>query len=87
MVSLASKIKPPASPAASAAQRTGAIDWTRIGTDLDAHGCAVLESLLSPDECAAMVAVYPDDSHFRSRIGVVARELPIGWDQYTPTTF
>jgi hypothetical protein len=48
--------------------RVAAIDWTLIGTDLDAHGCAVLESLLSPDECAAMVALYPDDSHFRSRI-------------------
>jgi hypothetical protein len=48
--------------------RVDAIDWGRIGADLDAHGCAVLESLLSPDECAAMVALYPDDSHFRSRI-------------------
>jgi uncharacterized protein len=50
------------------ASRVDAIDWTQATTDLDAQGCAVLRALLSPDDCAAMSALYPDDKNFRSRI-------------------
>jgi len=48
--------------------RIDAIDWTQATADLDAQGCAVLKSLLSPDECRAIAACYPDDCHFRSRV-------------------
>src|SRR5262245_19456629 len=51
-----------------AVTRVDAIDWAEATTDLDAHGCAVLKGLLSPDECAALAALYPDDKNFRSRI-------------------
>ena len=44
------------------------IDWTQATADLDAQGCAVLKGLLSPDECDAIAALYPDDKNFRSRI-------------------
>ena len=50
------------------AVRVDAIDWAQATTELDAQGCAVLKGLLTPDECAALAAMYPDDSHFRSRI-------------------
>jgi hypothetical protein len=50
------------------AARVDAIDWAQATADLDAQGCAVLKGLLSPDECHALAALYPDDSHFRSRI-------------------
>ena len=50
------------------AARVGAIDWTQAIDDLDGQGCAVLKGLLSPDECRALAALYPDDEHFRSRI-------------------
>jgi uncharacterized protein len=53
---------------ADIAVRIDAIDWTQATTDLDAHGCAVLKGLLSPDECHALAALYPDDKRFRSRI-------------------
>jgi hypothetical protein len=55
-------------PQAAIAARVEAIDWTRIGAELDAQGCAVLNGLLSAEECSALAALYPDDSHFRSRI-------------------
>jgi uncharacterized protein len=48
--------------------RVDAVDWQHITTELDTRGCAVLESLLTQDECAAVTALYPDDAHFRSRI-------------------
>jgi uncharacterized protein len=48
--------------------RIDAIDWTQATADLDAQGCAVLKNLLTPDECRAIAALYPDEAQFRSRI-------------------
>ncbi|MGA7804408.1 2OG-Fe(II) oxygenase, partial [Bradyrhizobium sp.] len=42
--------------------------WAQAESELDSQGCAVLNALLSPDECCALAAFYPDDAHFRSRI-------------------
>jgi hypothetical protein len=50
------------------ATRLDAIDWTHVSTDLDAQGSAAIEQLLTPPQCAALAALYPDDAHFRSRI-------------------
>ena len=59
-------------PVADATDRTGAIDWSRVSRELDAYGSAVVEGLLSPHECRALIALYQDDDLFRSRI-VMAR--------------
>ncbi len=50
------------------AARVDAIDWAQVDSELDAQGCAVLKGLLSPAECRGLAALYPDDTHFRSRI-------------------
>ena len=55
-------------PAADITSRVDGLDWTQATADLDAQGCAVLKGLLSPEECAAITALYPDDTNFRSRI-------------------
>jgi uncharacterized protein len=55
-----------------AAGRASALAWSRVAEDLDAHGCAVIERLLSPDECRSMAELYPEDDRFRSRV-VMAR--------------
>ncbi len=68
MVSLASKSRRADSAIASTSSHLDAIDWTRIGADLDARGCAVIEGLLGHEECVALAALYPDDAHFRSRV-------------------
>ena len=52
--------------------RAGAIDWGRVGRDLDESGNAVLPALLSADECDALAALYNTDQPFRTRI-VMAR--------------
>jgi uncharacterized protein len=54
------------------AARVRALDWTRLGDSLDQHGNAIISGLLSPDDCAALTALYDDDRGFRSRI-VMAR--------------
>jgi hypothetical protein len=58
--------------AGTAGNRLGRYDWGAVSAELDAHGCAVLEGLLTPEECAGIVSLYPDESHFRSHV-VMAR--------------
>jgi len=49
------------------AARVDAIDWAQVTSDLDGQGCALLKGLLSPNQCRALAALYPDDQRFRSR--------------------
>ena len=44
------------------------VNWGRVERDLDARGSAVVEALLSPEECRALAELYQDDRLFRSRI-------------------
>jgi hypothetical protein len=50
------------------AGRIKALDWESVLHDLDAQGNAMIERLLSPDECQAIAGLYPQDNLFRSRI-------------------
>jgi len=52
----------------SAERRVDGYDWTIIGADLNAFGCAVLQKLLAPDECEDLASLYPMEGHFRSHI-------------------
>lgn len=54
------------------ASHVNGLDWGPIASALDAHGCAVVESLLSAPECTALAACYKNDDLFRSRV-VMAR--------------
>jgi len=49
-----------------------AIDWDRVGAELDARGCAVIGRLVSRADCDALAALYASDAHFRGRV-VMAR--------------
>jgi hypothetical protein len=59
-------------PAASAVQSAGAhvakYDWQRLSEELGSYGCAVIEKLLSPEECVQISSLYPEEGHFRSHI-------------------
>jgi uncharacterized protein len=56
----------------SITQRLTGIPWGRVEADLDAFGGAVVEHLLTEQECKAIVAMYARDEIFRSRV-VMAR--------------
>lgn len=47
-------------------------DWDRVAEHLDQQGAAVIEHLLCLPDCAAISALYADDTRFRSRV-VMAR--------------
>jgi hypothetical protein len=49
-----------------------ALDWPALTAELESRGYAVVRGLLSADACAAIVALYPRDESFRSRV-VMAR--------------
>jgi len=62
----------PAADRSAATRAVDAIDWVRVGDDLDAGGAAVIPKLLTPQQCGGLAALYAADDHFRSRI-VMAR--------------
>lgn len=48
--------------------RIAETDWRQVSADLDERGHAVIERLLAPAECGALVALYAEDARFRSRV-------------------
>jgi uncharacterized protein len=53
-------------------RRVGTYDWVKIFEELNAQGGAVIEKLLSPDECRELAALYAREEYFRSHV-VMAR--------------
>ena len=52
--------------------RLNTLDWEQIANDLDAQGSAVIEKLVTPEECDALAGLYRQDRIFRNRV-VMAR--------------
>jgi uncharacterized protein len=44
------------------------IDWDGVSQDLDEQGGAIIDQLLSADECRAIASLYPEDDVFRSKV-------------------
>jgi uncharacterized protein len=58
--------------AADVKERGSVIDWQRLSQDLDREGCAIVERLLSIEECQSIAALYQNDEVCRSHV-VMAR--------------
>jgi hypothetical protein len=58
----------PSTVSKAAQYRLNRFDWRAIGSELDAYGCAILEKLLTPDECSDVASLYPHEEHFRSHV-------------------
>ena len=52
----------------TAQRRVEKCDWDRIGSELSASGCAVLQGVLTSRECADIASLYPREEHFRSHV-------------------
>jgi len=66
----------------SVAQRIDALDWKAAAESLSDRGYAVTSPVLSPAECASLVALYGDESRFRSRIVMERYRFGIGDYKY-----
>ncbi|WP_455272774.1 2OG-Fe(II) oxygenase [Rhizobium herbae] len=58
----------PVSGPTSAEARIAHYDWSALSEELSGFGCAVLEKLLSPEECRQIAGLYQEEKHFRSHI-------------------
>ena len=59
---------PPANAVKSADDRLKRQDWVLISEDMNSYGCAVLQGVLTPEECAWLAVAYREDAPFRSHI-------------------
>jgi uncharacterized protein len=48
--------------------RYASVDWACVERDLDARGAALIQRVLSPEECQALIDLYPLEPMFRSRV-------------------
>jgi hypothetical protein len=64
------------------ATRLGALDWTALEQSLWAHGYAKTPPVLTPEECAALVALYGERERFRSRVEMERFRFGAGDYQY-----
>jgi hypothetical protein len=48
--------------------RMADIRWADVAADLDMHGAATIERLLTPVQCDALASLYTHDAAFRSRV-------------------
>jgi hypothetical protein len=52
----------------TAEMRVAHYDWSALSEELSGYGCAVMRTLLSPDECRHIAGLYREEVHFRSHI-------------------
>ena len=71
-----------ASPPTEIARRAAAVDWQGVTESLDADGHARISSMLTPEECASLTALYADGARFRSRIVMARHGFGRGEYQY-----
>jgi uncharacterized protein len=64
------------------AGRLAAIDWPQAAASLNAEGYATTAPLLTPAECAALLALYPRDELFRSRVLMARHGFGLGEYKY-----
>jgi hypothetical protein len=62
--------------------RVEEFDWSAISAALDDVGVSLTPPLLSPEECHTLLALYDDDSRFRSTIDMGRRRFGEGQYRY-----
>ncbi len=66
----------------SVAGRIAALDWNEIERQLWDFGYAKTPPVLTPEECAELIALYPDDARFRSRVDMARYRFGVGDYKY-----
>ena len=70
---------------ADIAARLADLDWTTIERSLWEWGYAKTPPVLTPDECAELMALYDDDTRFRSRVDMARYRFGLGEYKYSST--
>ncbi|MFC1405597.1 MULTISPECIES: 2OG-Fe(II) oxygenase [Streptacidiphilus] len=69
-------------PAAPVAGRVAGTDWEALAGALDEHGHALIGQLLTPDECAAIAALYDEPDRFRTTVDMARHRFGSGQYRY-----
>ncbi|MWA04998.1 proline hydroxylase [Actinomadura sp. LD22] len=69
------------------AERVAEGDWTAIGAEVDANGCALTPPLLTGEECAEIAGLYDDAGRFRSTIDMERYRFGAGQYRYFAEPF
>jgi len=64
------------------ADRLAALDWAALERSLWEHGHAKTPPVLTPAECADLIALYGDESRFRSRVDMARLRFGVGEYKY-----
>ncbi len=62
--------------------RIEGLDWGRAARELDDRGYALTGCMLTPSECAALIALYPERERFRSRVDMARLNFGVGEYKY-----
>ncbi len=62
--------------------RLGRLDWAAIEQSLWTWGYARTPAVLTPEECRELIALYADDSRFRSRVDMARHAFGVGDYKY-----
>lgn len=62
--------------------RIVSLDWLTLEQSLWKHGYAKTPPVLTPKECAALIALYPDKTKFRSRVVMERHRFGVGEYKY-----
>src|SRR5208283_4308564 len=76
------KLIEPARLNSSIKARVAGLDWAKLTRDLDDAGYALTGTMLIPDECAALIALYPQRERFRSRVDMTRLRYGVGEYKY-----
>lgn len=66
----------------SVQKRIDALDWSALKQSLSANGYAVTSPILTPAECDAVVALYHDETRFRSHVIMERHRFGLGDYKY-----
>ena len=59
-------------------ERLRGLDWDALAQSLDLSGYARTPVVLTPDECAELIAMYEDRARFRSRVDMARFRFGVG---------
>nr|WP_303708889.1 hypothetical protein [Kutzneria buriramensis]WKX06564.1 hypothetical protein Q4V64_03260 [Kutzneria buriramensis] len=67
---------------ARAHRRVAETDWAALAAELDVHGCAPTERLLTPAECGDLAALYEKPEPFRTTVDMARHRFGSGEYRY-----
>jgi hypothetical protein len=70
------------SPECDSVERLRACDWREVAENLDQRGYAIVDTILSPEQCESIAGLYEAEEQFRSRVDMASHGFGRGEYKY-----